>query len=203
MSNLSQAQAQVSTNVRCDTAWYIQNQGGCIFHKVTPYIQWNLGRTYDKAFWNYWNACTDPDGETYPAYANKYYIPGCKQDPTREYRILHRTTQVNRNSNQANTNTTCNKMWPGYSSKDGPNSYQCDEFPFASTYERSKVRMLQSNAYALCPIPTSHNRDAGGALETHFYQRIAFSWETRSPTPSARSAAAHLRQAERSFAVSR
>lgn len=62
-------------------------------------------------------------------------------------------------------------MWPGYSSENGPNSYQCDEFPFASTYERPKVRMLESNAYALCPIPTSHNRDAGGALETHFYQK--------------------------------
>ncbi|MFI6910501.1 LamG-like jellyroll fold domain-containing protein [Nonomuraea sp. NPDC050394] len=157
----------IGNSIRCDSATYIAfRSGGCIFYKTKPAIKWthtaptrNRTLQMKQAFQHYWNACTDPDGQTYPDKPDKN-IFGC--DVGNGATHLHRETQEQRDINQTNTNTRCNRMWPGYTNgtDPDPNKWkQCDEIPFASTMERT-IAPLQRD-FSLCPIRAQHNGDAG------------------------------------------
>jgi hypothetical protein len=59
----------------------------------------------------------------------------------------------------------CNRTWGDYA-EDGKE--QCDEFPFASTRERTTGP--STGNYSLCPIASLHNTDAGTAIG-EFYSK--------------------------------
>ncbi|MER7505870.1 LamG-like jellyroll fold domain-containing protein [Nonomuraea pusilla] len=162
--------------VRCDSASYITFiSGGCVFYKTKPAVKWVYSATskdgrrtwqFKQAFQHYWNACTDPDGQTYPDKPDKN-IFGCDVGNGTSY--LHREAKTQRNANQTDTNTRCNRMWPGYTNGTDPdpaNWKQCDEFPFASTMERTLAPAQRD--FSLCPIRAQHNGDAGAYLD-RFY----------------------------------
>lgn len=160
----------VGNVVRCDSAWYIAYRtGGCVFYKTKPAIKWTYTATskdgarvwqMKQAYQHYWNACTNPDEETYPVKSSDKNIFGC--DIGNGVSYLHRETQAQRDLNQSDTNTRCNRMWPGYvnGTDPDPNNWkQCDEIPFASTMERTLAPGRRD--FSLCPIRAQHNGDAG------------------------------------------
>ncbi|MGW4425943.1 LamG-like jellyroll fold domain-containing protein [Streptosporangium sp. NPDC004631] len=159
----------VGNVIRCDSASYIAfSAGGCIFYKTKPAVKWtytaiskngNRVWQFKQAFQHYWNACTHPDTQTYPDKPGKN-IFGC--DVNGNPVFLHRESKAQRDVNQGDTNARCNRMWPGYANSNDPNPAnwkQCDEFPFASTMERSIAPLHRD--LSLCPIIAQHNGDAG------------------------------------------
>ncbi|MGW4412987.1 NucA/NucB deoxyribonuclease domain-containing protein [Nonomuraea sp. NPDC004702] len=161
-------QTGIGTTVRCDSATYVQYKGGCVFSLTLPWVKFHWGKGYDQAFNHYWNACTRPGLETYPTDTSKA-IHGCRNPniPTEENK-LHREYQNIRNANQSQTNRWCNNMWPGYANN---GAKQCDEYPFASTRERTNVRNNKTNSISLCPVDTADNGAAGLILDRHYYQK--------------------------------
>ncbi|MBB5077508.1 DNRLRE domain-containing protein [Nonomuraea endophytica] len=153
--------------VRCDSASYVRYKGGCIFHKATSWVKLHWDKGYNEAFNHYWNACKRPGTETYPTKSDKK-IAGCghPEIPPAE-NVLHREYQNIRDTNQGNTNRTCNRMWPGYSGNDK----ECDEYPFASTRERTNARTEGTGMLSLCPVDKRDNGAAGRLMETHYYSK--------------------------------
>jgi hypothetical protein len=157
----------IGTTVRCDSASYVSYQGGCIFHKVRPWVKFHWGKNYDEAFNHYWNACKRPGFETYPTDTSKA-IHGCgNTDIPAKENVLHREYPSIRKTNQGQTYRWCSNMWPGYPN----NGKQCDEYPFASTRERTNVRNDKTTAISLCPVDSADNGAAGRILDNHYYSK--------------------------------
>ncbi|MFJ4478690.1 FG-GAP-like repeat-containing protein [Streptomyces xanthochromogenes] len=92
---------------------------------------------------------------TFPAAFPKY-IPG-EKDP------LHRVLDPARvDANRAAANATCNDVWGSY---DGY-KLNCDEYPFASTYEGSAK---PGKMYSARLIDADDNQKVGRDLNTQFY----------------------------------
>ncbi|WP_433432298.1 LamG-like jellyroll fold domain-containing protein [Nonomuraea sp. CA-141351] len=167
---------EASTFVQCDSAEYIRRgTGGCVFGDVTSSLEHVLGQGYDAAYKHYWTACYEPN-DTYPILLKlaKYpavkekSIPGCL-DPDKEmkYNYLHRVDpDTAENNRDSITRPECNWLW-GASVGDASGN-DCDEFPFASSWERWNSPYPGANltraGYSLCPVPATQNRAAGTLL---------------------------------------
>lgn len=87
-------------------------------------------------------------------------IPGqsAKSPLNRLYRDADR-----RKKNRAQAIRTCEQHWGHDYSQN--NTYQCDEFPFATTYQGAAQTQFEPNApknnYSAMPLVTADNRDAG------------------------------------------
>jgi hypothetical protein len=170
--------------VQCDNAVYLSNTrdsngdtqgtGGCVFDSVVPSLQHELGKDYDAAYIHYWLACYRPNdtyppilkpvADRYPAIKGKS-IPGCL-DPSKDmrYNYLHRIDRATaRNNRNTITGRACAWLWPNDTGEASGN--QCDEFPFATTWERWNNKypgaFLSGAGYSLCPIPEEENENAG------------------------------------------
>ncbi|KAB7850350.1 hypothetical protein FRZ00_06025 [Streptomyces mobaraensis] len=88
-------------------------------------------------------------------------------------RPLHRTNDAKRkNDNRRKSISQCVKYWgKGYSQG---KKFDCDEFPFASTYEGAAQRDYDNSAmennFSVLPIPSKENQ-AGGTLLQSFYAK--------------------------------
>lgn len=76
------------------------------------------------------------------------------------HRVSTDTATSNRNSQ---TGPSCTWLWPNDTGDSSGN--QCDEFPYAASWERWNPKyggaIVTNAGYSLCPIPRTHNRDAG------------------------------------------
>ncbi|MFD1933365.1 MULTISPECIES: LamG-like jellyroll fold domain-containing protein [Nonomuraea] len=159
--------------IRCDTAEYIKAIGGCTFYLTKPAIKWSYTAQASKrllemkqAYQHYWNACTDPDGETWPDNPDKL-IRGCDVPGSSipyDHLYMQRVAKAEADSNHTKTTPICKSMFGEYPSL----GKECDEFPFASTRERTNGP--NTKKWSFCPIIAKHNSDAGLALEA-FYQK--------------------------------
>ncbi|MEU8194597.1 DNRLRE domain-containing protein [Microbispora amethystogenes] len=147
------------TVVRCDSATSNNFIGGCVFNNVLSSVEFELGKGYDKAYKHYWKACFTPS-DTYPHNPVKQ-LPGCPkilpdhvQRPTY---LLHRGDQQTNNNSRAATR--CNSLWPNYAAA----GLECDEYPFASSKERS-AEIDQLRSFSVCTIPGTENGAAGAPL---------------------------------------
>ena len=149
------------------------------------FLRWSTnsgGKDYDEAYKHFWTACYAPNdtypplfqpaGASYPAVKDKS-IPGCL-DPNKniKYNLLHRIPTKEGNNNRSTMTTpACNHLW-GAGTTGGSSGMECDEFPFAKTWERWNPKypgaIVTSAGYSLCPIPSGDNGKAG-ALLSKFY----------------------------------
>jgi hypothetical protein len=173
------------TFVRCDNASYLsKGTGGCVFGDVVSSLQHELGQGYDAAYKHFWTACYAPN-ETYlelfkpatarfPAIKEKK-IPGCLDDnQNMKYNYLHRIDKdTAENNRKALTNPKCAWVWG--SATGGSSGNECDEYPFASTWERWNNKypgaIVTNAGFSLCPINGAENGRAGTLLGSTFYSK--------------------------------
>lgn len=110
---------------------------------------------------SYASAACEPHSETISKPDNTAKgIPGqsAKSPLNRLYRDADR-----RKKNRAQAIRTCEQHWGRDYSQN--NTYQCDEFPFATTYQGAAQTQFEPNApknnYSAMPLVTADNRDAG------------------------------------------
>ncbi|WP_204023828.1 NucA/NucB deoxyribonuclease domain-containing protein, partial [Sinosporangium siamense] len=149
-----------ATIVKCDSASYIVSQGGCVFNSATPMMIWKMGQGYNSAYQHYWKACYQPI-DTFPINLHKKLL-GCHRPGDMKDNYLHREDSEAAESAHSRTWRTCRRIWGNYA----PSGKECDEYPFASSFERSNAA---TNNYSLCPIPAAENNLAGNLLEKRFF----------------------------------
>ncbi|WP_146104276.1 DNRLRE domain-containing protein [Nonomuraea solani] len=173
---------EATTFIQCDSASYIYaGTGGCVFGDVVSSVQHKLGQYYDAAYKHFWTACYAPNA-TYPILlklakfpaVKEKSIPGClDSSKVMKSNYLHRIDGPEGDNNRDSiTRPQCRWLWG--SSVGGSSGNDCDEFPFASTWERWNNPYPGANltraGYSLCPIPAAENQKAG-TLMTNFYAR--------------------------------
>ncbi|MEV4176039.1 Ig-like domain-containing protein [Nonomuraea sp. NPDC049709] len=182
----------VGNIIRCDSAVESDYKaGGCVFYKTKSAVHWEPlvtnkagTKTWDitQAYQHYWNACLDPDAQTWPDNPAKD-IAGCDIPPSRDTGYLHREKEKQAGSNQDATYVKCSRMWPGYPSS-GDYPKQCDEYPFASTRQRTLAPDGTSHFYgkwSFCPIRANDNEKAGLYLKRYYHaDRVLYSDKFRN-----------------------
>ncbi|WP_242891146.1 NucA/NucB deoxyribonuclease domain-containing protein [Actinomadura litoris] len=158
-------QLQVSQTGRFDSASYIPNYPqGSVFPEVTPHLLYKTSDAeVNETAQHIKDACEDP-ANTIPTVPNKD-IPGCRTDNVEKapiYRLFHDSKR--RTDNRSMAVRTCEAKWPGYPSE----GKDCDEFPFASTYEGAAIGEYEPNAtpgmYSVRALTSSDNQEAGTRL---------------------------------------
>jgi len=154
------------TGVRFDSAWYLAQQQGSIFDRVTPFLSYSVRDEPVKySAWNIHNAQKFPDS-TEPRIAGKS-LPGGSATS-----LLHREffDKARRKANRSEAVGYCHQRWPGYSEL----GQDCDEYPFACTREGAARYKYDGeafrNQYAVKPIPSPDNQEAGRRLGAWFSQ---------------------------------
>ncbi|WP_371785510.1 DNRLRE domain-containing protein [Streptosporangium subroseum] len=157
--------------VRCDTSEDIDRYyGGCIFTEVTPTFQvptifeWKNGVPIaDESALLIERALDDAKTKRIPPRTLPEIIGKPKIVPgTPELGRLHRTTKTQMNTdNRAKSVATCRRyLEPG---EPIPPAEQCDEYPFAATYEGSAQPNVGDN-YAVDYLAFNHNGSVGSKL---------------------------------------
>jgi hypothetical protein len=145
--------------LRFDSAWYLTYSTGAIFDRTTPSIAYSLSDEDVKMSARHMSDALNYPASTYPMIADKH-IPGGSADDT--LRRLY-FDQKRRDDNRAEAVKVCNAQWPGY-----PDLGQdCDEFPFATTYEGSARSIYENTPYGMFsarPINAPDNQLAGSRL---------------------------------------
>ncbi|PTM57776.1 NucA/NucB deoxyribonuclease domain-containing protein [Desmospora activa] len=136
---------------------------GAIFPRAKPVLQYSLSEpAMNEAAQHYKDAMERP-GSTVPPKVNKQ-IPGAEGD-----RPLHRLTRRHHpdeyNQNRNRTRSECDRWFP-----DRPENNQCDEFPFASTWEGTA---FADGNFSIRMISADDNNAAGRWLGAWYaYDRI-------------------------------
>ncbi|PGG95133.1 hypothetical protein AJ79_10235 [Helicocarpus griseus UAMH5409] len=140
---------------RCDSATYFPNKYGCVYLVDEVFVLTVDDKTRESADF-IWTAQNRPD-ETFPVSESPKKIPGSVDSPD----PLRRTTELNSEANYRESVKQC-KLYFGEKYTKGER--QCDEYPYASTAEGSKVGGLGTSHYAVLPLKGSHNTEAGTRL---------------------------------------
>ncbi|MGW7511939.1 NucA/NucB deoxyribonuclease domain-containing protein [Streptomyces massasporeus] len=141
-------------DVRFDSGQYLTYKTGSVFVDWKPVLEYNINEPiiHDTAE-HILRAQTDP-ASTKPEAPGKV-IPGAPSGkPLTRLLGSHPDVQKNRDA----ARKVCNQHWPGY-----PNNgtKDCDEYPFATTYER---RGGTSSNYSAYPVGSGDNQEAGRRL---------------------------------------
>ena len=155
---------------RCDSASYSPGLGGCIFTNVTSVfpVDCSDGDTWESAC--FIKDAFEDIGRTYPGIPGTY-VPGQlgagKGPLTRNY--YQRGGVSNKHPTKALN--ACKAEWGAttYTWRDDGQRNDCDEYPFASTYQNANAA-VPPRAFAVRPVLSSHNRSVGGSLNA-FYGR--------------------------------
>ncbi|MEV0148133.1 MULTISPECIES: DNRLRE domain-containing protein [unclassified Nonomuraea] len=157
--------------VRCDSADYVsRTTGGCTV-PIVPSIQWKQSGGYEEAYIHYWKACYNST-DTFPKRNAPKAIPGCaingsgRPDVTKNLWRL----RANINNNNGRAVTRCRSLWPNYTAD--PNPQECDEYPFASSGNRSAEEDQKGNL-SVCAMPAGRweaNQIAGNLLRRFYNQ---------------------------------
>ncbi|MFI9560810.1 LamG-like jellyroll fold domain-containing protein [Nonomuraea endophytica] len=184
--------------IRCDSAWYIRNGSpGCIFDHHTPSLALKEAQN-ENAFKHIFQAFATPGlsapNTTSPA---KAWPPHVRRDTPKKVHGFYKFDPIHRlapddsrkDRNRYRSEMTCGyHFYPSTFTGHHPfpwvaESKECDEFPFASTYEGAwiwwqedpprDVREYQRGAnYSVLPIPADENGRWGGTARGglgHFY----------------------------------
>ncbi|WP_433227374.1 NucA/NucB deoxyribonuclease domain-containing protein [Actinomadura formosensis] len=181
---------QVGTSIRFDSMWYNQKaKRGSIFTVVEPFLRFSrAGNTGYKAVAEHlWTALNRPQ-DTKPPFTDKQ-LPGKSIGNP-----LHRLVPSYSKENESRSNSNryyakawgCNPYFPGWNSAiEYPPEYpqgrpvnECDEYPFASTYEgaaRWKTDGAKyKNMFSARPVYWRENGAAGNVLAAWYdWDRIA------------------------------
>lgn len=155
---------------RCDHASYAVRtaaKGACIFSQVM--MTWTISlanKEFPKVAKHIWLAWKQPGTGTYPPApkGKKVKIPGFASTKAPLTRLYPPYDMKRYTANNATAKKACIAKWgKGYS--DG-NKYQCDEYPFASTYQGASTANGHPWWYSVQVLPTKDNSTAGAALGT-------------------------------------
>ncbi|MEW2576793.1 NucA/NucB deoxyribonuclease domain-containing protein [Streptomyces syringium] len=153
---------------RWDTAKYVTKKGGAVFSNLValPYST-KAGAPEKAAAEHIRDALYNP-GKTSPANPNKN-VPG--RDPQHPLTRLYHDSK-RRNDNREWAKRVCRQVWGNNYPKDPQNpnvKRECDEYPFASTYEGAALRKYVSTApennFSARPIVDTENRAGGNILQ--------------------------------------
>ncbi|MEU8037884.1 NucA/NucB deoxyribonuclease domain-containing protein [Streptosporangium sp. NPDC049078] len=198
LSGSQEALAPPKQSIRCDSATYAGYAQGCIFDHETPSIalkESNHPNAYSHISLAYFNPDATHPKPTDHANAWPVNVDGIRKDTKKvipglsKNRLIHRLYQyddeIRQTFNRAGRNTgraqsAC--RWSYYPTWNGTGSFpwvaagnQCDEFPFASTYEGAWVWWQNSMPddagsyqpkgvnYSVKPIPSAENNSWGGS----------------------------------------
>ncbi|MEV6682165.1 NucA/NucB deoxyribonuclease domain-containing protein [Streptomyces erythrochromogenes] len=158
--NLTWLQLQ-RTNVRQDSAPYLGTGGASVFQDWMG-VFWKYSwasPTHGQVADHIWDAQTDP-ANTYPAKAGKA-VPGRNSSGKPLTRLANQTVwDTEANTRRADTTrirtAACDAITPR-----PPDGWQCDEYPFASTWEGAG---LGDGNYSLRYVAPGHNLEAGTML---------------------------------------
>ncbi len=153
--------------MRMDSADYLKVFGkggeGAIFNRVTPWFAYDYNdASVRQVAEHIFSAYTNP-ASTEPRIEPAKKIPGWRGSATmltRNYRDFNAASTQIADRNESAKNSACRRM-----AKGNP-SYQCDEFPFASTKEGAGSGENFSVRY----VPDSANLSAGGKLSAWYAQ---------------------------------
>ncbi|MDR6224066.1 NucA/NucB deoxyribonuclease domain-containing protein [Desmospora profundinema] len=156
-------------SVRFDSAPYMfvfpdqRFPHGAIFSKAKPVLQYSLSEpAMNEAAQHYKDAMERP-GSTVPPKANKQ-IPGAEGDQAL-HRLTPRYHPTEYRQNRTKTRSACEKWLP-----DKPENTECDEFPFASTWEGAA---FADGNFSIRRISAEDNNAAGRWLAAWYaYDRI-------------------------------
>ncbi len=155
-----------NTGFRCDSAKYLKGGKGCAFDygvTVWPLIVGENGKTHNwktkDVAQHIYDATTNPNS-TIPRKEGTKEIPGAPKSMT----PLTRTRDANQiDQNRGRSIGACKAEWgDGYSEG---NTYQCDEFPMASTNQGADSGAnKEENNFSVRVLPREENEGAGRFL---------------------------------------
>jgi hypothetical protein len=153
------SQPNQGTWTRCDSAPYIQVGGvtytsGCVFSYTNPF--WTVSKTADprisESAQHWYDAFVYP-GTTAPTKLTKL-IPGKYGTSNFMHRLYYNSTRIRANGDAAKK--TCDVYFPFQTG--GTTKHDCDEIPFARTYEGASVG---DNNYSAYPVLSTDNQLSG------------------------------------------
>jgi hypothetical protein len=156
---------------RCDSATYATRGSRCVFTTVTPTLVFDL---HDPGYGESAAFIKDAQEDitrTKPGLIGKE-VPGRFRETTLTYLYPGYDVGNTKNGSRNKVRRVCRAGWGAKYTKDtNGNPRQCDEYPFASTYQNS-ARVDESTkwSYAAKAIAASHN-EAGGHLLSSWYGR--------------------------------
>ncbi|GLZ38750.1 hypothetical protein Acsp05_23740 [Actinokineospora sp. NBRC 105648] len=157
----------VTAPFRCDIA-RSQNpnyakSSDCVFHAATGWLKLNTADAEIAESARFIYDAHNNIGSTYPGNTGKY-IPGKigKTEPIQRLFYDANLRTANRNKSVA----ACKAHWgANYTQRPDGLTNDCDEFPFATTYEGSfTVTEGMLRTYAVRPVLSSHNQKVGSRL---------------------------------------
>lgn len=149
------------SSFRCDEAYYLKGERGCMFDDVESLHAVSLDSTtnYRKAALHIYDAFYQPD-RTQPQKAGKDVAGNLESaNPRPLTRAFEDYDPKTISDNRGQAISTCRDYWgPDYAQG---GQFDCDEYPFASTYQGSA---LDNGNYSARVIDASDNRSAGSNL---------------------------------------
>ena len=148
---------------RCDSATYLASGSGCVFNRVVELFTLSVNSNAQQEALHIYQAQNHPES-TVPTATNKS-IPGGLSSGRPLSRAYY--DGALRDANNAAAVKTCQSYFPAYNTDP---SLQCDEYPFASTYQGAANG---PSGYSARPIPGPDNASGGGQLAGFYtYDRI-------------------------------
>ncbi|MEV0166601.1 deoxyribonuclease NucA/NucB [Nonomuraea fuscirosea] len=160
----------IAYGVRCDTARKMKGTSGCVFSRVTPWLQFaksdaavwvSKGPQYRWLLesWEHFDTAEKRPHLTIPHHDGKSFPGFSKKRP------LHRIVDDARIREQRQASTTmCRWGWPNPDDREG---LSCDEYPFASTKEGA----LSGGPISVDMIPVADNTGFGLYVLGPWYEK--------------------------------
>lgn len=151
-----------AADVRCDEATYVRGSK-CVFHKVTSSLSLYANDPKHGESARFIKDAQTNIGLTYPGLLGKK-VPGTISPPAPLHRLYKDyDTENDVDGSHRKVRRACQTRWGvGYTLNADGEIRQCDEYPFATTYENSaRVDDSSSYTYAVRPINALHNETAG------------------------------------------
>ncbi|TMQ99258.1 hypothetical protein ETD83_18065 [Actinomadura soli] len=171
---------QPMTNIRFDSAWYDSTYGkrGSIFTKSQAWLSFNRAANsgYKEVADHLWTALNRAK-ETKPPFSDKQIPGGSWDDPIRRLAPeLNATTKSNEGKNRYWSKKACDTYFKGWDDLKGPDGkpiQQCDEFPFASTYDGAAKfdwdGAQYKDMFSARPVHRDDNNAAGTVLRLWYH----------------------------------
>ncbi|WP_308799031.1 NucA/NucB deoxyribonuclease domain-containing protein [Streptomyces sp. UH6] len=167
-----------SFGVRWDNSAYLPNykpadplhSGGATFsYNVSPLRYSTAATAEEKAVADHLKKAFTQPSATLPANPDKNVPGGSASDPLHRLQKSLGQTNLNRyNANRREVVKVCAGVDPNYASK----GLECDEYPFASTYEGSARSIYEpdaaANNFSALAVPANDNGRAGSQLATYY-----------------------------------
>ncbi|RAY15406.1 hypothetical protein DPM19_11985 [Actinomadura craniellae] len=179
---------------RFDSAQYLSTHRGAIFRGVVPHLSYDPTKPRVKELAEHIAEACDLDrvNNTFPPYTGgDKFIPGCDIN-----NLLHRLTPAKGGKNteryDANSNAKDRNCNAGTPSTPSTGSKDCDEFPFASTYEGAAASErpasefyggVEPNQFSIKRINSTQNQNGGRDLNTWYNNDRILDWASGGSCP--------------------